>query len=269
MGSNLFRFKPARDHLLVACFPKSGSTFLSRALSLATGFPMRPLSVMFQHNEQDICQHKLRRLRQRSVVHQHVKGTFNNVWLLNQYQVKPVILVRNIFDTVISLNDHLRLEDHRIPTGYVHREFWNLDFDAAIHFLIRNHLPWYFSFLISWREAASQITCFRLTYRRLFSDVPAILHEVLDFYKISTVRGHVERVASEMKSVDTRFNKGVRGRGEQLLTAEHKQAIWQLADSWQVGPDVLAEIGLERCPAPAGQAPLRSAGVSPVCALQI
>src|SRR5438552_7435823 len=97
-----FRRAP-KDHLLIACFPKSGSTYLAKTLSAITGLPTRHACATFGNNDQDICERKLRGLSRRSVIQQHVKGTNNNVALMKHYGVRPIVLVRDIYDTIISL----------------------------------------------------------------------------------------------------------------------------------------------------------------------
>lgn len=238
-------------HLLVACFPKSGSTYLTKGLSLVTGLPLRHVSAAFGHNEQDILERRLKRLTRRSVIQQHIKGTDNNVALLQSYGVRPVVLVRNIFDTLVSLDDHLRQEDHRAPTGYVHRQFWQMDFEDRLHYLIQVHLPWYFNFFVSWREAVERIEILWLTYERLFDDVPRALAEVLAFHALSVGHERLTQVVEALRDADTRFNKGVRGRGDDLLSDAHKDAIQRLASVWQLEPHALALIGLAEPTRPA------------------
>jgi hypothetical protein len=238
-------------HLLVACFPKSGSTYLTKALALATGLPLRHVSAAFGHNEQDILERRLQRLTRRSVIQQHIKGTDNNVALLQSHGVRPVVLVRNIFDTLVSLDDHLRQEDHRAPTGYVHRQCWQMDFEDRLDYLIQVHLPWYFNFFVSWREAADRIQILWMTYERLFDDVPHALAEVLTFHGLSVGHERLTQVADTLRDADTRFNKGVCGRGDDLLSEAHKDAIRRLAAVWQLDTGALALIGLAESTRPA------------------
>lgn len=238
-----FRRCPA-DHVLIACTPKSGSTFLAKALSAAIGLPLRHVSASFGHNEQDILERRLRRLSRRAVIHQHIKGTCNNVALMKKYAVRPIVLVRNVFDSVISLDDHLQREDHRVPTGFVHREYWTMPFEERLTYLIQIHLPWYFNFFMSWREASTGLQTFPLTYERLFANVPQTLVEILAFYRVPATTNQMAQVVQELDKTGTRFNKGVAGRGETLLTDNHKHAIRQLAAAWSVDRHEMASLGL-------------------------
>ena len=235
--------------LLIACFPKSGSTFLARLLSAATGFPTRDLVVAFGHRDQDICERKLQRLKRRAVVQQHIKGTDHNVELIRNYGLRPIVLVRNIFDTVVSLDDYLLREGLRMPTGFVHREYPRIDFAERIEYLIRVHLPWYFNFFMSWRESSPTLDTFPLSYERLFADVRQTLIEIIEFHELRIDSQQIDAALTAVRSANTRFNKGVSGRGERLLTASHKAAIRELAASWRVDLDEMASIGLTHRPA--------------------
>ncbi len=57
-----------------------------------------------------MCARKLRCLRERAVVQQHVKGTQDNVRLMKEYAIRPIVNVRNIFDVILSLQDHWERE---------------------------------------------------------------------------------------------------------------------------------------------------------------
>jgi hypothetical protein len=245
-----------KSPLMIACFPKSGSTFLAKLLSFATGYPTRDVVESFGHRDQDICERKLRRLSRRVVIQQHVKATDHNAELMHKYGIRPIVLVRNLLDVVVSLDDHLRQEDHRMPTGFVHREYMNLEFDQRMDFLIRVHLPWYFNFFMSWREASPELSTFPLTYERLFSNVRQSLEEILSFYRISASPRQMTAALDRVRQTDTRFNQGCSRRGEQLLSAEHKASIRELASVWRIDANEMASIGL--CPAPLTLSPAPS-----------
>jgi Sulfotransferase domain len=237
-----------KNPLLIACFPKSGSTFLAKLLSFATGFPTRDVVESYGHRDQDISESKLRQLSRRVVIQQHVKATDRNAELMNKFGIRPIVLTRNLFDVVVSLDDHLRREDHRMPTGFVHREYMNLEFDQRVDYLIRIHLPWYFNFFMSWREAARELPTFPLTYERLFSNVRQSLEEILSFYRISVSQGQISAALDKVRCVDTRFNQGCSNRGDKLLNARHKASIRDLAAVWRIDASEMESIGLGPAP---------------------
>ena len=103
-------------NIFVACFPKSGSTYVTTLLSELTGFPIVPAVQFFGQNEQDLFEPALQPFRGRSTVtQQHVKGTNNNLRLMKEYGIRPVVLVRDIFDVLLSLHDHFEREGIHTP----------------------------------------------------------------------------------------------------------------------------------------------------------
>ena len=48
-------FRAHHEHVLIACFPKSGSTYLSKVLREMTGFKKAYVSEPGPQNEQDLC----------------------------------------------------------------------------------------------------------------------------------------------------------------------------------------------------------------------
>ena len=97
---------------------------------------------------------------------------------------------------------------------------------------------------MSWREAESTVDTFRLSYERLFADVRQTLVEILEFFDLPVTADRVETAVVAASRANTRLNKGVSGRGQQLLTASHKAAIRELAAVWRIDLDEMQCLGL-------------------------
>jgi len=234
-----------KTHILVTCFQKSGSTYLARLLREITGFCRARLCQFYGNNEQDICQFRIKKFyRVNSVTQQHIKGTDNNIALMKKHYFKPVVLTRNILDVLMSLHDHIEIEDHRSPTGYVHKEYFEMNKEEKLMYLIRIHLPWYFNFFISWQEASQTMDVLWISYEELFSNQCKTVQKILDFYGISASTNQIKSAISAIKTKNTRLNVGKSGRGESL-SAAHKKAILDLAVCWKVNKEVMKIIGVE------------------------
>ena len=238
------RIRPRRDHIVIACFPKSGSTYMSKAICEILDLKPRWICEFYHHDEQDISARKLRRCTERSVIQQHIKGTYDNVRLMQQYRIRPIVNVRNVFDVILSLHDHWEREGHEVCTGYVHRRFWTMNFDERMNYIIHVHLPWYFNFFVSWREAAERIEILPMSYERFFADRVGSLQQMLQFNHVHVATDRIEAALERLKTTDTRLNKGRSGRGAELLSEGHKEAIRRLARSWCIDLDEMASIGL-------------------------
>ena len=216
------------DHLMIACMPKSGSTYLHAILSEITGLRDACVSEFGHANEGDICERRLRRLRRRSLMQLHVKATETNLKWMIKYRVRPIVQTRSLFDVVVSLHDHFEREKTGLPCGFVGDEFWNRSWNDRLSYLIHIHLPWYFNFIRSW-HAADEIEICPIAYEELFADQVGSLTRILDFYRICASRQQIAEAVARTAQRDTRLNVGISGRGNRCLTSEHKQAIHNLA----------------------------------------
>ena len=103
-------------HILIACMPKSGSTFLSDVIGQCPGFRRAILTPSAGRREQEIDEQLLRKLGKVSYVAQH--HVRNSEWtseMCNAYGVAPIVLVRSLQDVVVSLRDHMRRESAVFP----------------------------------------------------------------------------------------------------------------------------------------------------------
>ncbi|MCA9024523.1 MAG: sulfotransferase domain-containing protein [Planctomycetaceae bacterium] len=243
------KFPTTSSHVLIACFPKSGSTYLCKVLADLTGMQRTNFMQARTHGwyvEQDLYEPTLKALRRSpAIVHQHLKGTPPNLFLLAEYKVRPLILVRNIADTLLSLHDHLDREGPAVPTGYVPRHYFDLDFDSRLMSLIRMHLPWYFNFLAAWQDATSEIDQKWLSYEQLFADRVGTVRDVCEYFGIAAteleIQSSLDRLDADANA--TRKNIGKAGRGASLPQT-HKQAIRELADCWHLTEKTSQLVGL-------------------------
>jgi len=242
-----FRRRPF-DDLLIACFPKSGSTYLSKVLQKATGLKEAYIAEFGPQNEQDIVRRKLKRLWRRSVLQQHLKGTRTNIEYLTNFGIRPIVQTRSLFDSVISLYDHFERDSNSLPCGHICAEYWRMTFQERVDYLIAFHLPWYFNFYVSWRDAAEKLEIFPLTYEDLFADKTARLTEVLNFYHFSIGPDQLGQAIAQTASAKTRFNVGVSGRGLEMLSKQHRQVIQRQAATCRLELDAKGSIATPLLP---------------------
>ncbi len=229
--------------IFVPCFPKSGSTYLCKLLQTLTGYRVIKPVLAFAHNEQDLFEFRLKEHRHDAIIRLHTRATRNNLDICHRHRIKPVILVRNIFDIVPSMFDHIETEP-ALAMGFVHREYFDLDRQAKIDFIIRIILPWYFNFLMSWRQAEDEIETHWLSYEQLFADQVAAVSDILTFYGLPADEAEITAAIDQTGGQWTRKNVGKAGRGEMMLNEEHKADVRRLADAWGVRPKRFDLIGL-------------------------
>jgi tetratricopeptide (TPR) repeat protein len=218
-------------HLFIACVPKSASTFLKNLLVNMTGY--RDLFMVYAagQNEHELYLPTLRELAHLdTVTQQHCRASDANVHLMQAFGIRPVVLVRNVFDSVMSQLDFYN--KGAFQTSYFRADWLHLDEDTKIDLLIENVIPWYFQFVASWDLAEKQkrLEIHWLSYEDLVADKPSSVLKVLEFYGLGASRRGIEQRIGEIESDGRkiRFNKGVTGRGKSDLNNRHKEQIRRL-----------------------------------------
>ena len=82
-----------------------------------------------------------------TVTQQHCRASDANVHLMQAFGIRPVVLVRNIFDSVMSLLDFYNKGAFR--TSYSRADWLVLDEETKIDLLIETVIPWYFQLVAS------------------------------------------------------------------------------------------------------------------------
>lgn len=215
-------------HLFIACVPKSASTFLKNLLVSVTGF--RDLFTVYAagQTEHEIYLPTLRDAAHLdTVTQQHCRASDANVHLMQAFGIRPVVLVRNIFDSVVSLKDFY--DQGAFKTTYFRGEWPLLDEETKIDLLIENVIPWYFQFVSSWDLADKQkrLEVYWLTYEDLVADKPASVLKLLEFYGLGASRQGIEERIQDLEAEGrkNRFNKGVTGRGRSGLNERQQEQI--------------------------------------------
>lgn len=219
-------------HIFIACVPKSASTFLKNLLVSLTGYRDVFMVYAANQNEHELYLPTLREAAHlNTVTQQHCRASDANVQMMQAFDIKPVVLVRNIFDSVMSLLDFYN--NGAFNNSYFREDFKSLDEETKIDLLIDNVIPWYFQFVASWSlvEKKKSLEIFWLSYEELIADKPAVIQNVLGFYGLGAARRGVEQKVKETESEKrkTRFNKGVKGRGKSGLSEQQKERIRRLA----------------------------------------
>ena len=225
--------RTAKPSVLVAAMPKSGSTFVSTVFSLVSGYRKAHYVYGWERNAQDLY---LPRLVQCMgipvVVQQHTVATGPNIELIRVFNLRTVVLVRDIFDVVASILDHSTSEDFRGPAGFLTEDYLHFDDETKLDMIIDSILPWYFGFFVSWKEAeANGLPVYWLRYGEAIAGDVRPLCDALRFCEVTAGAEDVQDaiVAAKAEPQKIRFNKGINGRGRPLLNEHQRQRIESLA----------------------------------------
>jgi len=176
-------------HLFIACVPKSASTFLKNLLVNLTGY--RDLFTVYAagQSEHEMYLPTLREFAHLdTVTQQHCRASDANVHLMQAFGIRPVVLVRNIFDSVMSLLDFYN--QGAFQTSYFRADWRALDEETKIDLLIENVIPWYLQFVASWDFAEKQkrLEVYWLSYEELVANKSSSVLKILEFYSLGSLR---------------------------------------------------------------------------------
>ena len=204
------------SRIFIAAFPKAGSSFATNVLCDYTGYA--------EHKYAEPGMHKdlvVQRLRDGNafphVVKQHTVALPRNVALIREFSLRPVVLVRNVFDCLLSLSEYLAsyAEDNFLMPNVLHA-----DAESRLRSTVQFCAPFYVQFYISWwRASQSGIETCWVSYEGMLADRGAFFTRILDFCGIRVHEG----LPTSIARCDVRperpienpnlFNVGLAGRG--------------------------------------------------------
>ena len=219
------------QHVLIACFPKSGSTWLAEIFNRLPGFIKADLVPAYDRREQELAFERLLVFHAQTYVAQHhCRYSIATERCLRAFSIKPVVLIRDIFDCVVSLRDHIDggISDpnRRVgPTAYVPDEYFGWPVDLRLDFIIDMFVPWYFNFFVGWRDCPD---AHWVTYKELLNGPRATIRRIADALSLSVNDSAVDLALEAASLRPTRRNAAVTGRGRSL-SEKHRQKICHLS----------------------------------------
>lgn len=232
-------------HIVVACMPKSASTYFCRALVNVTGFAPYLLNTAAGDTERNIDRASIPMfLRRDTVSQEHMRATASNVTLLRRMGIRPVVLVRDIFDVIVSACDHGEREHGSGPAAHMPPDFARWSRDERLWFIVRMGTPWFLSLVTSWIDAAKELDCLWVTYDEATGRTAAAVAAVLRHVGVAADQRRLAAGIAATAGDRTRFNRGQPGRGRTELTPAHRAAVREIAASHRGRYD-LSKIGLQ------------------------
>jgi hypothetical protein len=230
-----------RPNIFFAAMLKSGSTHIKVYTQQLTGLPyghvvhtMKDCHDQEQHLSIFLAQ-VLFPLKGHLYCH-HVRGTQNDRALLEVYDVKPVVIMRNVLDCLVSFEEWLMKEGKNVSTFVVPNDWFHWDEVRRYEWLCYNVLPWYLSFYSTWMSAPERLIVW---YEEFFKDEAAGMQRILDYYGFEFPWQTIALMRPEKK---WRFNKGVSGRGWDKLGDMHLLGTVQAqVEAWN-NPDMYGDL---------------------------
>ena len=214
--------KNVEKHLFLICAPKSGSTWLTNILKRILKWKIVKLLPAFEHREQEIDLVPLFESRAKGNVfspHQHLRYSHYTEKIINALDSYLILQLRDLYDTIISYKDHLNKESVKVPAAFMNDENWELLTEKQkLSFVVDLVVPWYFNFYCGWitsnlyKEGRIKI----ITYSDMKKDAFSTVKDILEYIKEPSSDSKIEKAMAEVVKKNTRKNKGITGRGNQI-----------------------------------------------------
>jgi hypothetical protein len=222
--------------------PKSGATFLRETVLARSRLKHVLLYDAGGRREMELSLQKLRKFNHHNYFSgAHIACSEFTERMIAVFNLRPIIVYRDLFDIVCSLRDHIRNERHEFSMAFLdetHLSFDNDQLDLLIADLI---MPWYLKFYASWRSYPGPALW--LSYDEITRDTRETLGKIQAFTGATIDIDMDIPLKQSLKT--TRLNKGISGRGRSLRP-EVKE---KLKDFVCYYPHLdLAPIGLGRPP---------------------
>lgn len=219
--------------VIVAAMPKSGSSLMQRVLvskggqrrftfdHLASGLHRQFSALGNNGQEQDIDESALWKaciMHYDWISQRHLRASDFSDNILDFYNIKVIVTIRNIFDCLVSARDmYLAQNWKQVAWFTVPNHFREMNESEQLDWLIFHQAQWYLNFFERWVNS-------RLTHKLFIhymewdqTGVEGIVNRLSDFLGIEEEeRAAFMSSTQEIKAskTGTRFNKGEHGRGK-------------------------------------------------------
>ena len=265
MRAKLTASRSTQRNVLLACAPKSASTFIAGALQSALGLPSAALFASTPRvNAVSLMGGNLREQEPEElalirnglngvgyVAQHHSRATPYLSLMLNTYNVRTIVTHRNLFDTFVSLDDMIMgyRGGKQLSQGFYFSDglpanYGLLEFEDRLTILVERNTAWFIQFFVSWRkcERAGLAKPLWVSYERDFlGDKPGLARRVIDHLGLAPDAAARLLAAFEDKTdgAAKRLNKGVAGRGSAVpasVRAIIEKTAWYYRDEEDLAP---------------------------------
>jgi hypothetical protein len=217
----------AFPRVIVSGAPKSGSTYTWLVLTKYFGTEELTPGALYRGTQPLLEDWVLQRLRNRTyVAHMHLFPNDRNLRAMATESIVPVVLRRNLGDTIVSNDEHFR-KLHDVAPNAESEKYFQMAAQERYRFLIRFRLAEYISFYLGWRHAGVPI--FR--FEGLATDEAAFFERIITHVAGTVDRGqlHAAQVSAGEESARRKNrNRGAIGRSAELFDDTTKALLEEM-----------------------------------------
>ena len=235
------RWAAGKKQILLACMPKSGSTFISNKLSSPSGFLKVNYSNGYHRNEQEINEfillgQMMANPNKNLVSQMHVRLSQPTYDIICRQQVQTIVLRRKLKDALLSMSEFIFDPAHAVcSTAFLDEDVIDSVHASGIsplEFTTRMSGPWYINFHLSWQKMMhffpEELMPICIQYEDFFGDPRKGLDSLFNRLGFSGI----DAGEALDDSRPTLLNKGVCGRGQSAYDDDKAAAK---AFDWLIG----------------------------------
>jgi hypothetical protein len=206
-------------HVLLACMPKSGSSYLMAMIAALPGMSRAELIRGHSRREHELALEQAIQVHDRGYVAQaHVRYSPATRHFIDAFSMTVVFQTRNLYDVVVSFHDHLTDLSTLNPVTYVPGGFAGWTRQRRLLFVADTVVPWYLNLCRSWSEYTGPIV--RVAYHDLVADPRRELERVARAAGIAATPDNLDAAVRAARERPARtLNVGGEGRGRALPVA--------------------------------------------------
>lgn len=227
--------------ILLACFPKSGSTFISRTMHELPGFTKLSAVPLHDRREQELERESIRSLiglRKNAVYQHHVRHSLHLEHLIADYNIHVVVMVRDLRDVCQSVADHLNSEGPVWFSAFLDENILNglNRHNRLPGFIVDLVIPWYVNFYAGWTAYdLSGGSVQWIHYEDMVGNELATISSILTGAGLEVSESEIQRALNQPRF--TRVNVGKVGRGREFVR-EHPEVAETIERYLSYYPDV-------------------------------
>jgi len=217
-------------NVFIACAYRSGSTHIAHVLSDLLRF--RPASMAGMHGEGRDTQNinpltaKILLPYGFQVFQQHCPASPGNISILRDADIRPIVPIRNIADTLVSIRERVMKFGPMLPGVIMTNEIVDWNEQHQYNWLVSNVTPWLMQFYVGW--VIANIPTMRVKFSTFFGDQVGTTKKMLEWLKLD-----ISSDKDIAKACGRNYNKNVGdvGRGA-MLSQDNLLDIEIQAQNW-------------------------------------
>ena len=175
---------------------------------------------------------ELKFLNKNSISHCHCPPDPKTIKILRNLNLKPLILSRNLLDSLVSRRDMLLRDKINYPISF--EKFSTSNEEYQIDCIIELFASSYINFYSGWKFLDNRnkeiLNPHFITYEQLIKDERGLVESVANFYDLKFDEDKYLKTSNDIKKIGgINFSKGISGRGEYLFNERQKKIIREKA----------------------------------------